>query len=468
LEKRFPETVAAQPELLAYHYGEAGIAASAIEYWRRAGERETQRSANLEAIHHFQRALEITLEMPDDIERARHELALQIGLGVPQTLVKGYSAPEVGVTYARARELCERLGETPQMFPVLHGLWRFYLVRGDLRTAQQMAHSLSELAEATRDPDLQVPAGWAEGGTALWLGEFTAARTCSERAISLYDFDRHSPSTLTYGSDSGTTVLCYLAMALWFLGYPDQAVARIDEAVALARRCAHPFSLAWAMGMTAVIHQFRRDPRPAAEWAERTVALSTEQGFPTWIGAGLMVRAWALAAGEDAVGALPLLEQSTSTFASAGQELVATWVLALASEIHTAAAHAAQVLPLLTGALAIGEKNSERFYEAELHRLQGEALLVDRQPPAPDCAGPVADAEGCFRRTIEIARSQQAKSFELRAATSLAQLLRRQGRAAEARDLLAPIYAWFTEGFETRDLVDARALLAALPETSSG
>jgi predicted ATPase len=468
LEKRFPETVAAQPELLAYHYGEAGIAASAIEYWRRAGERETQHSANLEAIHHFQRALQITLEMPDNRERAQHELELQIGLGVPQTLVKGYSAPEVGVTYARARELCERLGETPQMFPVLHGLWRFYLVRGDLRTAQQMAHSLAELAEATRDPDLQVPAEWAEGATAFWMGEVTAAATSSQQAISLYDFDRHSSSALTYGSDSGATVLYYLAMALWFLGYPDQAVARIDEAVTLARRCAHPFSLASATAITAVIHQYRRDPEPAAEWAERTIALSTEQGFPTWLGAGLLVRAWALAKCEDAVGALPLLEQSTSTWASAGQELAATWALALASEVHSAAGSAAQVFPLLTGALALGEKNSERFYAAELHRLQGEALLDDRQPPVADCADPIADAEACFRRAIDIARSQQAKSFELRAATSLAQLLRSQARAAEARDLLAPIYAWFTEGFETRDLVDARALLAALPETSSG
>jgi predicted ATPase/class 3 adenylate cyclase len=477
LQERFPETVATQPELLAYHYGEAGIAASAIEYWRRAGERETQRSANLEAINHFQRALQITLEMPDDIERAEHELQLQIGLGVPQTLVKGYSAPEVGVTYARARELCEKLGETPQMFPVLHGLWRFYLVRGDLRAAQQMAHSLSELAEAARDPDLQVPAGWAVGGTALWLGEFTPARTWSQQATSLYDFDRHSPSALTYGSDPGTTVLCYLAMALWFLGYPDQAVARIDEAVTLARRCAHPFSLAWATSMSAIIHQFRRDPEFAAESAERTVALSTEQGFPTWLGAGLVLHAWALAAGGDAAEALPLLEQGTSTLASAGQELAATYVLALASEIHTAAGHAAQVLALITGALALGEKNSERFYESELHRLQGEFLIADcgmrnaesgEENPQSEIRDPQSEAEACFRRAIEIARSQQAKSFELRAATSLAQLLRRQGRAAEARDLLAPIYAWFTEGFETRDLKEAKLLLAALPETSSG
>lgn len=314
LEERFPETVAAQPELLAYHYGEAGIAASAVEYWRRAAERETQRSANLEAIHHFERALEITREMPDGIARAQRELELQIGLGVPQSLVKGYSAPEVGATYARARELCERLGETPQIFPVLHGLWRFYLVRGELRTAQQMAHSLAELADATQDRDLQVQAAWAVGGTAYWMGEFTAATTWSAKALTLYDFDRHSPSALTYGSDAGTTALCYLALALWSLGYPDQAVARIGEAVALGRRCAHPFSLAWATAMTAVIHCNGRDRESAAEWAEQTIALSIEQGFPTWLGTGLIVHAWALATGDDTVAALPLLEQSTSTW----------------------------------------------------------------------------------------------------------------------------------------------------------
>ena len=388
LEERFPETVAAQPELLAYHYGEAGIAASAVEYWRRAGERETQRSANLEAIHHFQRALQITLEMPDDIERAQRELELQIGLAVPQTLLKGYSAPEVGATYARARELCERLGETPQMFPVLHGLWRFYLVRGDLPTAQQMAHSLSELADAVQERELQMLAGWAVGGTVYWMGDFTVAATRSEHAIALYDFDRHSPCVLTYGSDPGATALIYLAMALWFLGYPDQAVARIDEAVASARRCAHPFSLAWATAFTAVIHQFRRDPEAATHWAERTIALSTEQGFPTWLGTGLMVRAWTLAAGNETAAALPLVEQSTSTWASAGQQLAATWALALTSEIYAAAGATAQVLPLLTGALAIGEKTSERFYEAELRRLQGEALLVDGQSPLADGADP--------------------------------------------------------------------------------
>jgi hypothetical protein len=256
--------------------------------------------------------------------------------------------------------------------------------------------------------------------------------------------------------------MCYLAMALWFLGYADQAVAQINDAVASARRCAHPFSLAWATAIAAGIHQFRREHAPAGTWAGDAVALSTEQGFPVWLGVGLALRAWSVAARGDTIGALPLLEQSTSTLASAGQELAATWVLALASEIHTAARHAAQVLPLVTGALALGEKNSENFYEGELHRLQGEALLADRQPPAADGAGPVADAEACFRRAIEIARSQQAKSFELRAATSLAQLLRGQARAAEARDLLAPIYAWFTEGFDTKDLKDAKALLGQL------
>ena len=462
LEERFPETVAAQPELLAYHYGEAGIPASAVEYWRRAGEHETQRSANLEAIHHFQRALQITLEMPDGIERAQRELELQIGLAVPQTLLKGYSAPEVGATYARARELCQRLGETPQMFPVLHGLWRFYLVRGDLPTAQQMARSLSQLADAVLDPELQMLAGWAVGGTAYWMGEFSVAATWSEKAIAIYDFDRHSRCVLTYGSDPGATALIYLAMALWSLGYPDQAVARIDEAAALARRCAHPFSLAWATAFTAVIHQFRRDRKAATHWAERTIALATEQGFPTWLGTGLMVRAWTLAAVNETAAALPFVEQSTSTWASAGQQLAATWALGLTSEIYAAAGATVQVLPLLTGALAIGEQTSERFREAELYRLQGEALLVDGQSPLADGAGPAAEAEVCFRRAIEIARSQQAKSFELRATTSLGRLLRRQGRTTEARDLLAPIYAWFTEGFATRDLIDAKALLEEL------
>jgi adenylate cyclase len=325
-----------------------------------------------------------------------------------------------------------------------------------------MAHSLSELADAAQDRDFQLLARWAEGGTTFWMGDFTAAATRCQQAISLYDFDRHSPSALTYGSDPGATALIYLAMALWFLGFPDRAVARIDQAVALARRCAHPFSLAWATCFAAVIRQFRRDSESAAEWAESTVVLSTEQGFPTWLGVGLMVRAWALAARGNAVDALPVLEQATSTLASAGHELGVTWVLALASEIHAATGHAAQVLPLLTGALTLAEKNSDRWYEAELHRLQGEALLLDGQPPGVDRGGPVADAEECFRRAIEIARSQQAKSFELRAATSLAQLLRRQERSAEARDLLAPIHAWFTEGFATRDLQNAKALLEEL------
>ena len=464
LEERFPETVAAQPELLAYHYSEAGIAASAIEYWRRAGERETQRSANLEAIHHFQRALQITLEMPDGQERAQRELELQLALGVPQQAVKGISSPEAGATYSRARELCESLGETPHIFPALHGLWRFYLVRGDLRTAKQMAGSLSQLADALHDRDFELQAAWAEGATALWMGEFTTARSRCEHAITLYDFDRHSPSALTYGSDPETTALCYLAMALWFLGYADQAVARINDAVASARRSAHPFSLAWAAAIAAGIYQFRRDHEPAGASAVDAVALSTEQGFPVWLGVGLVLHGWALAAGGDAIGALPLQEQSTSTFASAGQELAATWVLALASEIHTAAGHTAQVLPLLTGGLALAEKNSERWYEAELHRLQGEAVIADCgfRNAELEQGNPQSEAEECFRRAIEIARSQQAKSFELRAATSLARLLRHQRKAAEAQDLLAPIYAWFTEGFETRDLKEAKLLLAEL------
>jgi predicted ATPase len=456
LEEHFRDAIATEPELLAHHLTEAGLADRAVPYWASAGERAAARSANLEAVRHFTRALELLPASADTPEAAERELALRIAVAVPMQLVRGYGAAEVEATYARARGLCQRLGETPQIFPVLHGLWRFYVVRGPLSTAAELAASLMQTAEATDDPDLLVHAGWAAGGTAFWLGHLLAAREYSERSASVYDEARHPATALVYGSDPKVTALCYLSITLWLLGYPDSALEQVREAVTLAERVGHPFSLAWATNMAAVVHHWRGEGRLADEWAERGVVLAAEQRFPLWHAFAALLRG--RARGEQGTGKdeIRSLQEAMAGLAASGQEVAGTYFVSLLAEMHERAGDPESGLQLLDPAFALVEKNHERFYEAELWRTKGELLLQKSGNGAAEAA------EECFRRALAIARSQRARSLELRAAMSQARRLGTRGRAAEASALLQAIYAGFTEGFETRDLIEAKALLHEL------
>jgi predicted ATPase len=473
LEQRFPETTETQPELLAHHYTEAGFIAQAIPYWQRAGQRATQRSAYVEAISHLTKGLESLKALPDTPERAQQELTLQIALGVPLIATKGYAAPEVERVYARARELCQQVGETFQLFPVLSGLYAFYVVRAELQTARELAEQFMHLAQSVQDPPLLLEAHLALGINLFYLGKLAPTRAHLEQAVALYNPQQHRSHAFLYGgADSGVACLSYAAWSLWMLGYPDQALKRIHEALTLARELSHPFSLAFALFFAAMLHQYRRKGQLAQERAEAAVALSTEQGFPYLLARGTILRGWVLAEQEEGEKGIAQMRQGLAAWQATGAELGRPAFLALLAEAYGKMGQVEEGLTVLAEALAVVDKGGERFYEAELYRLKGELLLAqegkNQKPVLSLVEGArgkrekVAEAGECFLKAIEIARRQSAKSLELRAVMSLARLWQQQGKRDEARQMLAEIYSWFTEGFDTADLKEAKELLEQL------
>jgi len=455
LEAQFPETMETQPELLAYHYTEAGLPEKAIHYWQHAGQRAIERSAYVEAISHLTVGLEVLTTLPDSSERHQHELAVQITLGQALTVTKGYAAPEVGHTYARARELCQQMGETPQLFPVLRGLWNFYLIRRELRTARELAEQLLTLAQRAQDAALLQQAHSALAGALVHLGAFSATHAHLQQGLALYDPQQHRALAFRLGYDLSVFFLAYMTRPLWLLGYPDQALQRSQEALTLAQGLAHPFSLAYALNFAVCVHQFRREGEATQALAEVTIDLAREQGFALWLALGTVLWGWALAEqGQSDAGVIQIRE-GMAAYRATGAEVDRSYCLALLAEAYGQGKRYDEGLAVLKEALALRGQDASVMWEAEIHRLKG-ALLLARSTKNQ------VEAEACFHEALAIARHQQAKSLELRAAMSLARVWQRQGKRAEARELLAEIYGWFTEGFDTADLQEAKALLDAL------
>jgi predicted ATPase len=471
LAERFSETVETQPELLAHHYTEAGLIEQAVPYWQKAGEQATQRSAYVEAVAHLMKGLELLKTLAETPKRVQQELTLQLALNGALALVKGFTAPEVEKTVLRARELCQQLGETPQLFPVLVRLYGFYQNRGELQTTRELAEQMIQLAQSVQDLYLLSTAHAALGGTLYWLGELTSARTHLEQAIALYDpqHPRHTAGT----TDLRVQGLYYASVTLWHLGYPDQALKRSHEAVAVAAGLSLPFSLAQALGFAAAFHSFRREWQIARERAEAVITLSTEQGFPFWLAQGTIVRGMALVEQEQMEEGIAQTQQGLAAFRAMGAELVRTAHLPRLAAAYAKVGQVEEGLRVVAEALAAVDQTGERFSEAELYRLKGQLTLqkfqasgskfqvTNPQHPAPSTQAEV-EAEACFFKAIEIARRQSAKSWKLRAVMSLSRLWQRQGKKDEARRMLAEIYGWFTEGFDTKDLQEAKKLLEEL------
>jgi predicted ATPase len=455
LEAHFPDLCETQPELLAHHYTEAGLAAQAIPYWQQAGQRATQRSANAEALSHLTTALELLKALPDTPERTQQEIGLTIALGIPLVATKGQASPEVARVYARAHELCQQVGEMPQLFPVLYGLFRFYFARGQHQTARDITAQLLLLAQREQDRALLLEAHRGLGTVACMLGEWTVARTHLVHGIALYEFHQHEAHAFLYGQDPGVMCLSSVAPVLWNLGYPDQALKRSQEALMLAQKRSHPHSLVLALDFAAWLHSLRREGQVAQEQAGIAMRLATAQGFTQWLAFGTILQGWALAEEGQEEEGIAQMSQGLAAYQATGAELWRPYFLALLAEACGKVDRVQDGRHVLAEALAIVVKNGERSCEAELHRLKGELLLQQAVPDAPQ-------AKACFHAALDIARRQQAKSLELRAAMSLARLWQRQGKRAAAHALLAPIYDWFTEGFDTADLQEAKALLEAL------
>jgi predicted ATPase len=375
LEERFLETVEIQPELLAHHYTEAGLRAQAIPYWQRAGERAVARSANLEAVDHLAKALELLSSLPDAAERAQQELLLQTMLGPALSATKGYSAPDVERTYARARELCMRVGETPQLFPVLWGLWAFYHAKAKLQTARDLGEQLIRLAQSVQDPDLLVEAHGALAQTLYLCGELTAAREHVERCLALYDPKKHHTHAFVYGEDPGVVCRGLSAWILWLLGYPDQARQRMQQTLALAQELAHPFSSAQTFSIAAVFHHLCQEAPDTQEQAEAAIALSTEQDFPYWLATGPIFRGWAATVQGQRGGVLAEMHQGLATVRQIGTEMMCPYFLALLAETCGRAGQVEEGVNLLAEALAMVNDNGECWYEAELWRLKGQLVL---------------------------------------------------------------------------------------------
>jgi class 3 adenylate cyclase/predicted ATPase len=461
LANQFPETVESQPELLAHHYTEAGLKQQAIPYWQKAGQRAAQRSANLEAMSHLTKGLELLKTLPDTSERAQQELTLQIALGAPLIATKGNGAPEVEKTYARALELCRRVGETPQLFPVLFGLRGFYGSRAEYKTARELGEQCLTLAQSVQDPTLLLLAHLGLGAILFFLGEFTLAREHLEQGIALYDPQQHNPHASHTAQDPGVVCLTYAAWILWLLGYPDQALKRSPEALTLAQELSHPYSLVWALNLGAKVHQWRREGQATQELTETWITLSHEHGFPYFLAEGTFLRGSALAEQGQVEEGIAQMRQGLAAFRAMETNPAPAYWLALLAEACGKVGQVKEGLKMLAEALAFVSKSEECFYEAELYRLKGELTLAQSSVQSLE-SSVQKEAEECFQKAIEIARKQQAKSLELRAAVSLSRLWQQQGKQREAHELLAEIYNWFTEGFDTKDLQEAKALLEEL------
>jgi predicted ATPase len=447
--------VETQPELVAQHYTTAGCTEQAVVYWQRAGQHASDRSAHLEAINHFTTGIELLQTLPETPEHTQHALTLHIALGGALIITKGQAAPEVEQAYTQARALCQQMGETPQLVPVLFGLWRYYLGRPQLHTARELGDTLLRLAQRAHDPALAVIAHYALGVAWWWHGALPSARQHLEAGIARYTPDQRRAPVFRIGQDVGVACQANAARTLWCLGYPEQALARIHEALTVAHEISHPYSLAFAWCVAAFVFQFCRDVPVVHEQAEACVALATAQGFPQWAAMGRSLRGWALAMQGQGEEGMAQVRQEIVAYRATGATLAVPYFCTLLADVCDHLGHLEDGLQALAEAHTLVEQREDRWWEAEIARLRGVLLL--RQPGTPP-----AEAETCFHQALDVARRQQAKSLELRAAMSLSRLWQQQGKQAEARTLLAPVYGWFTEGFDTADLQEAKALLEEL------
>jgi adenylate cyclase len=459
-----PDLVPVYP-LLAHHWRaaldgdapDAAIAGKAIDYLGKAGEQAARNNANIEAAAFYQDAVGLLALLPETAERNALELTLQLALAGALSVTRGYSAPEVKRAYDRARALTQEMGPAPQRLMVLGGLVQFYSLAGEWRIARDLAEQLVASFEALGDPTQL--GGSQYGGLSLilyYMGELAEARAQAERAIACYDPVRHSALAAVFGRDPGVSAYNTLASVLWSLGFPDQAVAAGERALALAREVAHPPSIAFALGSLTGIYLFRREVAPALACLDSAlVEVAASGDSPFFAGAGANFRALALALQGDGAGSLAQGRQGLAIYRAAGARAANTSAFFVMGMAHALLGQFAEGLQAVDEGLALADSMGEYCWQSELFRVRGE-LLLRQNPDNP------AAAEEAFAQALASARRLQARSGELRAAVSLARLWRRQNRQREAHALLHEIYDWFTEGFDTPDLREARALLDAL------
>jgi class 3 adenylate cyclase/predicted ATPase len=452
LEAHFPELTDSQPELLARHYTEAGEVERSVCYWGKAARRSVARSAMTEAATQYHRGLEQLALLPDDVVRQRRELEFRSSLGTVLQSAKGYAAPETGETLARARELWQLLGSPSEFLHVCYAQSLYHAVRGELDLAHGFDKDLLRLSQQRNDAAGLILAHHSLGRNLMYAGELSSARYHLEEALELCRLQPHS-LVRQAGVHPQVASQAFLAIVLFCLGHVVEARARSVAAIAEARQLAHPPSLAVSLTNGARLLSFTGNEAPLEEWAGELAEMATEQGFLLWRASGMIFRGWLRAVDGDAAEGIALLRQGSADYHATGARVWVPYQIALLASAHEGAGEIDAALRLLGSALEVVERTGERWLVAELYRNQGRLGLRQGNPDA---------AEELYRKALRIAREQQARLWELRAATSLARLRRDQGRRSEAHALLAPVYSWFSEGFDTSDLRDARELLDEL------
>ena len=450
-EQHFPAVVATQPELVAHHFTEAGLTASAVGYWIRAGQRAFERAAHVEAGGHFGRALELLGALPATPERDQRERAVQVALGASLMATQGYAGPDVARAYDRARELAGRGGDAREQFAALRGAWLYYSARGAFDTAAELAQPMRALAEGSGDPGLILQALYPCGVNAFHRGELDAAASDLQHALSLYDREEQRRLPQRYGLvDPGVGSLCYVGALRWMTGHADQALARGEEAVALAQDLRQPFSVAYASLCVAWIHQLRGEPEAVLTWTERTIEVATRERYPFWLRLAMMPRAWAKALQDGGAPAVTDVFSALAGYRATGAELLRTPQTAAAAELCARIGRLDEGLALAAEGLDVAVARGERFFRAELVRVRGELFLA---------GGGEAAAEAAFLEARDEARRRGALALELRAATSLGALEQGRAAAGPATEALAELLRSFTEGHQTADLRRARELV---------
>jgi len=439
---------------LAMHFERASDHAQAARYLQVAARNAMRRSAYREAIALSRRGLELLASLAETPDRVRLELQLQLTLGVPLIATEGYAAPAVGEVYHRARVLCDRLGDGPEVAQVLWGLWTFTILRANLTAAIDIASEFLRLGGRLSYDGMAMRGHWALEITFTHRGDFPLALEHFEKALSLYVHDRHRDDAFLFALNPGVAMRCFAAWSLWFTGRPAESLVRMQEALTLARELSEPHGLAHALGFAGILHQLRGERHAAQEYADEVIALSTEHGLALYQAMGTILHGWALTWNSNAEDAIQLMRHGLAAWQTTGAHLMLPHSLGLLAEALHAASRPDEGLAVVAEALAIADTTGERWYQAELYRLRGE-LLLTRDSSA------VVAAEGSFLLALATAREQRARALELRAAMSLVRLTRTHGRRHSALALIRPILETFTEGLDTIDVAEAKALVGA-------
>ena len=480
-----------QPELVAYHYTEAGLPEKAVDYWHSAAHRALERSANVEGVRHIMQGLaaletlSTNINTPELREAAeRRELELQTTLGTALIATKGYASPEVEVAYTRARVLLETLEKREEAsladesnvlrdrikdlrFPVLFGLWLSHLVRGRLRSARELGEACVAIAKQAENPAFEVEAHRALGATLYYLSEFNSALAHLEAGIERYQPQHYPvPAFLHYVAEPGMTLLAYSSPLLWCIGYPSQAEERIQQAVSIGKDTNHPFSEAVSLHFKTVLYQYRGEAEEVNTSATQMLQICQEHGFSAWEAAATVLKGWALAAQNCPEEGIAMIREGIDAWKETRGELLMPLFLALLGQAYQRAGQYTLALQTLDAAVRVITRTGERTYAAELARQKGELCLIlaeETEAGSNENTQPtVAQAESYFQEALTIAQQQNAKSWELRAARSLSELWRTQNRSKDAYNLLKPIYGWFSEGLDTNDLMRTKNLLKEL------